>query len=191
MQPNFCAEVYLWRHYRQDLPPIYSSLGVFSLTFFAGAAAGSGMWHDATRTTTTATPTPTTTTTMAMWRRPCIKFVQLQFVIKTCSFLSLLCAAFIAHSLRYGLAHTHKHTHTHTCRCPIPHGTCHVPQCKTICRTDVNWMRRSSSRRPRGIFMWHESVRNSHVQVMTTARAGYAVVEQRLTCIFYGGLMPL
>lgn len=43
MQPNFCAEVYLWRHYRQDLPPIYSSLGVFSSTFFAGAAAGSGM----------------------------------------------------------------------------------------------------------------------------------------------------
>lgn len=44
MQPNFCAEVYLWRHYRQDLPPpIYSSSGSFFRLLFAGAAAGSGM----------------------------------------------------------------------------------------------------------------------------------------------------
>lgn len=69
----------------------------------------------------TPTPTPTRTTTMAMWRRPCIKFVQLQFVIKTCSFLSLLCAAFIAHSLRYGRAHTHMPV-------PVPHASWHMPR---------------------------------------------------------------
>lgn len=188
MQPNFCAEVYLWRHYRQDLPPIYSSLGLFFVYFFAGAAAGSGMWHDATRTTTTATPT-TTTTTMAMWRRPCIKFVQLQFVIKTCSFLSLLCAAFIAHSLRYGLPHTHQHTHTHAAApCLMAHATC--PSVKPFAgQMGTEWGEAAVGGWRN--FYVARCVRNSHVQVMTAARAGYVVVEQRLICIFYAGLMPL
>lgn len=40
------------------------------------------------------------------------------------------------------------------------------------------------------MFYMAESVRNSHVQVMTAGRAGYALVDHSLTCIFYG-LMPL